>query len=88
MTNAYWFELPKEAADMVRRMMGKGPMPDDEVTRRKANEEDTAAMLTMISAEDLAAFRAGDESPLASLGRRGDLCNANSPGGQNPTLHG
>lgn len=77
---------------MVRRMMGKGPMPDDEVTRRKANEEETAAMLTTISAKDLAAFRAGDESPLAkafaSLGRRVDLCNANSPGGQNPTLQG
>ncbi|TCP98164.1 hypothetical protein C8J46_105317 [Sphingomonas sp. PP-F2F-A104-K0414] len=91
-TNAYWFGLPKEAADMVRRMMGKGPMPDDEVTRRKANEEETAAMLATISAEDLAAFRAGDESPLAkalaSLGRRVDLCNANSPGGQNPTLQG
>jgi len=91
-TNAYWFGLPKEAADMVRRMMGKGPLPDDEATRRKAEEEQTAAMLATVSAEDLAAFRAGNESPLAkalaSLGRRVDLNNANSPGGQNPTLQG
>ncbi|MES3091799.1 replication protein A [Sphingomonas aerolata] len=91
-TNAYWFGLPKEAADMVRRMMGKGPLPDDEVTRRKADEEQTAAMLATVSAEDLAAFRAGNESPLAkalaSLGRRVDLSNANSPGGQNPSLQG
>ncbi|MEG8052691.1 hypothetical protein QP185_04545 [Sphingomonas aerolata] len=32
-TNAYWFGLPKEAADMVRRMMGKGPCP---TTRSRA----------------------------------------------------
>jgi len=73
---------------MVRRMMGKGPMPDDEVIRRKADEEETAAMLTTISAEDLAAFRAGDETALASLGRSVDLCSTNSPTGQNPTLQG
>jgi hypothetical protein len=91
-TNAYWFGLPREAADMVRRMTGKGPLPDDEVTRRKAEEEQTAAMLATVSAANLAAFRAGNESPLAkalaSLGRRVDLSNANSPGGQNPSLQG
>ena len=91
-TNAYWLGLPREAADMVRRMMGKAPMPDDELTRRRAEEEATAAMLATISAEDLAAFRAGDNSPLAkalaSLGRRVDANNANPPSGQNPTLQG
>ncbi len=50
-TSAYWFCLPKEAADMVRRMMGKRPLPDDEVTRRKVNEKQTAAMLATVSAE-------------------------------------
>ena len=34
---------------MVHRMVSKVPMPDDEVTRKRANEEETAAM----PAEDL-----------------------------------
>lgn len=43
-------------------MLGKEPIPDDEVARRKAGEEETAALPLTISAEDLAAFRTGDES--------------------------
>jgi hypothetical protein len=89
-SNAYWFGLPKEAADMVRRLMGRSPLPADEVTRQKEEEERTAAMLASISAEDLARFRAGT-SPLgdilAALGRGIDL-NAITPGGKNPALQG
>ncbi len=71
---------------MVHCMVSKVPMPDDEVTRRKANEEEDAAMPAKISADDLAAFRTRDDAPLASLGRPVDIYNVNLPGGQNPTL--
>jgi len=55
---------------MVRRMMGKGPMPDDEVTRLKTNEQETAAMLATISAEDLAAFVPATSPRLRKLSLR------------------
>lgn len=89
-SNAYALELPKFAADIVRRMLGKAPMPADEVTRRQEEEERTAAMLATLSSEDLARFRAGDTTlgnALAQLGRALDS-NAIRPGGMDPALRG
>ena len=91
-TNAYWFALPSDAADLVRRLLGRGPPPGDEVWRRAEHERELAAMLSTVSAEDLAKFRAGDDGPLAkalaSIGRSLDLQNASPPGSLNPALQG
>jgi hypothetical protein len=89
-TNAYALTLPQMAADMVRRLLGRAPLPADKEARRKDEEERTAAMLASLSAEELARFRLGD-SPLgdaaAALGRRIDS-NAIRLGGMNPALRG
>ena len=89
-TNAYKLTLPQVAADMVRRLMGRAPLPADEVTRRKEEEERTAAMLASLSAEELARFRLGDSAlgdALAAFGRSLDS-NAIRFGGMNPALRG
>lgn len=89
-SNAYALTLPKMAADMVRRLLGRAPVPADEVTRRQEEEERTATMLASLTSEELARFRAGDTplgDVLAKLGRALD-CNAIRPGGMNPALRG
>lgn len=89
-SNAYGLTLPKIAADMVKRLMGRSPLPADEVTRRKEEEERTAAMLASLGAEELARVLHGDTplgQALARLGRGVDQ-NAIRPGGQNPALQG
>lgn len=72
-TNAYWFQLPAEIAELVRQILDRGGKPACQADRERAEAEALAAMLATLSAEDLARFRAGDTGALAdalaALGR-------------------
>lgn len=92
-TNAYILLLPKAAADMVRRLCGRAPVPDDARHHEAEQAAQLSAMLETLSAEELARFRAGDMSALsdalAALGRRLDQAgNASPEAGLNPALQG
>jgi hypothetical protein len=90
-SNAYCFGLPKAAADIVRRLLGKGPPPDDDVTRRQTAEAEQAAMLASLTPEELARFLHGNSElgdVLARLGRSLQSFDASSLKSQNPAIEG
>lgn len=64
-SNAYWFQLPAEIAAMVAKVLGISPTPVDQVQHQRDQAEQLTAMLATLSAEELALFRAGDQTPLA-----------------------
>lgn len=84
-SNAYWFDLPATAAALVHRLLGRGATAADLAAKRR-REEEQAAMLDAMTAEEQARFFAGTSplgNELAKLGRA--LGNdASSPNGQNP----
>lgn len=87
--NAYGFDiarLPRSAAAWVRKILGKGPPPDCEVSRREQALAATEAMLDTVTLEEQARFFAGDDQlgdALAGLGRS-LASSASSLDGQNP----
>ncbi|WP_277978645.1 replication protein A [Sphingomonas phyllosphaerae] len=89
-SNACRLTLPRSAAELVRRLLGRSPPSDDDVTRSREEEERVAAMLATLSAEELGQFRGGDTSlgrELARLGRAIDR-DAIPPGSLNPAQRG
>lgn len=50
-TNAYALDLPPEVALMVRTIMGRAPMPDDDRWERQKRKEEWDAMVATLSAE-------------------------------------
>lgn len=75
-SNAYWFGLPKAIAARVKQLLAKGGKPVDQEQHEQDQAEQVAAMMATLSAEDLAAFHAGDMTVLAKalqgLGRAVD----------------
>lgn len=91
-SNAYGFDvskLPKNAADLIRRLIGVGPAPDDDTQRRADARADTESMLSSLPLGEQGSARVNDPELAAAIDRLGaSLCNANSPGGQNPGSEG
>jgi hypothetical protein len=91
-SNAYGFDvtkLPKFAADLIRRLIGVGPPPDDDCARRAEDRAATNAMLDGLPLAKQGSARVSDPQLAAALDRLGaSLSNANSPGGQNPGSEG
>jgi hypothetical protein len=86
-TNAYGFGLPEAAAVWVNRILGKGPAPDCELSRREADRAETDAMLGTVTLAEQAHFIAGDDELAEILAKFGDALernSANSPSGQKP----
>ena len=75
-TTAYWFLVPSWLADALKKAFGSAPKPDDQEQHEADQAAQLAQMLGSLSAEDLAAFHAGDQSILAralvSFGRSHD----------------
>jgi len=75
-TTAYWFLVPTWLAKALKAKFGSAPKPDDQVQREQDDAEHVQRMLDTLSAEDLAAFRLGDQTvlakALASFGRAHD----------------
>lgn len=87
--NAYWFKLPKVAADMVERLTGKGPPPADAEQRVQDDKEDRQAMLASLTPTEFSYALANDPelaAVLASLGEGvfAQPISASLPSGQNP----
>lgn len=88
-TNAYGFDLanlPRSAADWVRKILGRGPPPDCELARKERDRAEVDEMLAALSCEEQAEAIVQDDDlrdALASLGRALDT-SASSPSGQNP----
>jgi hypothetical protein len=91
-SNAYGFDvkmLPKYAADLVRRLMSAGAPPDDDTHRRTQAAADHESMLSSLPLSEQGSARVSDPELAAALNGLGAaLCNANSPGGQNPGSEG
>lgn len=91
-TNAYGFDmskLPKAAASLVRRLIGRAPPPDDDIARRAADVADTEAMLAAVPPSQQGSARACDPDLAAALNSLGRAVeNASSLSGQNPGSEG
>ena len=88
-TNAYWFGLPQAAADMVRRMVGKAPPPDDDVVRRQNDLAELTAMLEQVPLDELPEVMVNDPylaELLARMGATLEGLSASSLSGQNPAI--
>lgn len=59
-SNAYGFGMPAEAAIWVERLLGNGPLPDDEVTRRKTHDVELKAMLGQASLVEFVDYHTDD----------------------------
>jgi hypothetical protein len=88
MTNAYGLRLPKPLAEWIARRWSDAPVPDCDLTRRKAEQDEFEAMLDQLSVEDQMAATIGNDGPLAdaivALARAYDRNSASSANGQNP----
>lgn len=87
--NAYWFKLPKVAADLVDRLIGKGPIPADEQWRLDEAKTEHRAMLATLPLDELPHAIVNDPDLAAILSRLGaGICrqasSASSPSSQNP----
>lgn len=87
-TNAYWFKLPKWAADRVRAAIKRCPVPDDAAAHASAQRADVSAMLAAATPDERVDYHV-DEGPLAdalrSLSRGVSNRGAASPAvGLNP----
>lgn len=91
-SNAYGFDLaklPKYAADLIRRLVGVAPPPDDDTCRRAADKAETEVMLSSLPLGEQGSARVSDPELAAALdGFGASLSNANSPDGQNPGSEG
>jgi len=92
-TNAYWFELPAKAADLVRRLMRR-PTTKQRDAARNATVRDQAAR-AVAEHETAAAVARAIVDPASPLGRvlhsaglALDRSNANPLSGENPALQG
>jgi hypothetical protein len=86
-TNAYWFGLPQFALAFVKRVMGAGPPPDDDVARRATDAAEMESMIEALPMAERMAARVNDPQLAAILARLGDGVegsSANSLKGQNP----
>jgi hypothetical protein len=88
-TNAYLLTLSPAATALVRNLGEAAPAPADHVQRAADHDAEVGAMLDTLSAEELAAYRAGSEGGLAAalraLGRAVDQPrNATATLAENP----
>lgn len=87
-SNAYGFDItamPKTARDLIRRLLGKAPLPDDEVQRRATEAAETERMIVSLPLHEQGTARVLDPDLAAAINGYGAaLENASSPGGQNP----
>ncbi len=92
-TNAYWFDLPAKAAELVRRLM-KRPTEKQRDAKRDAGVRDQAKDATAEheTAAEVATAIADPNSllgrALRSAGLAWDRSNANPLSGENPALQG
>ena len=61
-TNAYGLTLPKCVAEKVERQLSHGPIPDCELTRYAAQEEDVEAMLSSADPEQYLRYIVGNDN--------------------------
>ena len=61
-TNAYGLNLPKCVAENLERQSSNGPLPDCELTRRIAQEEEVEAMLSSAEPEQYLNYVAGNDN--------------------------
>jgi len=85
--NAYWFDLPKTAMDLVRRLVRPAPAPVDDEERRAADAAELELMLSGLPLDEQ--MRMLIDNPqlaeaLTRLGKHFDASNASSPNSQNP----
>ena len=76
-TNAYALFLPKPVEDMVRRLIGKGPAPDDASWAREQQKAQWREMLDALDPADFVdAIWTGDRLRGETLKRIGELIDA------------
>lgn len=86
-TNAYGLGLPEVAAAWVKRILGAGPPPDCDATRRAADEAELNAMIASLPLEEELELTVHNHEVLAILSRMVPHLKANSailPNGENP----
>lgn len=91
-TNAYGFDLPKAAADWVKRKVGPAPAAECELDRQRADAADTRAMLDQVTDAEFVDFVVDDPEMAARLKAIAEALSkkdsASSPSGQNPAPEG
>lgn len=88
-TNAYWFGLPKSAADFVARVLGRAPAPADDELRRAEDAARTAEMIAALPVRERMSLMIDDPNLAEVLSRLGEGIEsrgASSPSDQNPAL--
>lgn len=61
-TNAYGLRLPKCVAEQVERQLSNGPIPDCELSRREAQDEEVEAMLRSADPEQYLRYIVGNDN--------------------------
>jgi hypothetical protein len=86
-TNAYFFDLPKHAAEWVKRKLGPAPTPDDELQRGAVDKDEVRAMVDSLPTRKFLENVVTDPQLLESLAKLAaarERNNASSVNGQNP----
>ncbi|MGF7149457.1 hypothetical protein FHS96_003108 [Sphingomonas zeicaulis] len=85
-SNAYRFGLPKVAAQLVARLVHRGPVPDDFAHRRESEAAELAEMIARLPEAERLRATISDPSLAEALIRLGQSLgtNASSLNGQNP----